>query len=224
MNNSEHGKISLAIGILTAVAWCAIALIAGKVSNLGFGGWFSFLYVLICIGVIVCCNTLFRAPKNDSSTFGTPQFYSVLLLVLSVGINAAYIFTEKKEFTPYVIAADIVLLAIYLGVVVISAVYQRNVAEKVEKVQGNTAFATTVSRSLGTLLARADDPEVHKALADLKEKVDYSTNSTQNTVDEPQILSGISKLQEAICAGQKEEALAAIKDIGFLWTARNTKL
>ena len=224
MNNRENGKISLAIGILTAAAWCAIILIVGKTAHLGFGGWFGFLYVLVCVGVIVCCNTMFRAPKNDSGTLGIPQYYSVMLLILAVLINGVYIFTERKNLTPYIVAADIVLLAIYFGIIIFTSVYQRDLTVKVNKVEGNTAFATTVSRTLGTLLAQADDPEVHKALAGLKEKVDYSTNSTQNAVDEPQILAGISKLQDALNANNKDDALNAISEIGSLWAARNTKL
>ena len=225
MNTNGKKAISLQIGALLIVCWCAVVLLTGNISRLGFSGWFCFLYIPVYVAAIYYFGTVYKPPKNDSSTIGIPLYYFFILLFLAIAINAAFLFAGVQQLGPFVITADIILLAIYFGIVLFASVYQKNLPVKIRKGQSNISFSSTVSRTLGTLLAEADDPEIRKALVGLKEKVDYSTNSSQYAVDEPEILSKLDELQEAIHGSKsKEEVVNAISSIGSLWKARNTKL
>lgn len=225
MNTSGKKALSLQTGVLLIVCWCAIILLISNFSRLGFSGWFSFLFVPVCVAVVYFFETAHKPLKNDSSTIGIPLYYSFLFLFLSIAINAAYIFVGLQNFAPYVIAADIILLAIYIGIVLFASFYQRKLPAKIRKVQNNTSFSSTVSRSIGVLLAETSESDIHKALVDLKEKVDYSTNTSQYAVDETEILSKLDELQDAIRSSKsKDEILNTISKIETLWKARNTKL
>ena len=225
MKYGSQKSIPFKIDLLLIACWCTVILLLGNISRLGFSGWFSFLYVPACILVVYFLGVVYRPPKNDSSIIGIPLYYSVVLRMLAIVINAAYIFAGIPQLGPVVIAVDIILLAGYIGIVFFSTLYQRSLPAKTKKLQSNMSFSSTVSRTLGGLLAEADDPDILKALTSLKEKVDYSTNSSQSAVDEPEILSALNGLQEMISgSADKEEIISAVSRVGNLWKARNTKL
>ena len=218
-------KLSIPVGALLLIAWCAIILILGNVSKLGFSGWFCFLFVPVCFAAVFYCTSFYKPIKNDSSAVALPIHYSAVLIILAVIINAAYILVGVKEAGPFVIAADILLLVAYLIIALFASRYLQNLPNKMRKVERNTSFSVTVSKELGTLLAQADDPVVHKALVGLKEKVDYSTNSTQGAFDEAPILAKIDELRDAVANKEPSEKITAlVSDITSLWKARNTKL
>ena len=225
MKTNDRIRFSTAVAGLLLIAWCAIIFLVGNITKLGFYGWLSFLFVPACLAAVLYCTAFYKPIKNDSSAVALPIHYSFVLIFLAVVINAAFIFAGVKEAGPFVIAADVLLLVAYLIMALFAYAYLQNLPNKMRKVERNTSFSITVSRELGTLLAQVDNPELHKALAGLKEKVDYSTNSTQGTYDEAPILAKLDELKNAVASkGDTEAIKELISDVTTLWKSRNTKL
>ncbi len=225
MNTIVNRKIALiTAGILCAV-WCAAVLFFGNIGLLGFSGWFSFLYVPVCIAAVLFCTYYYKPLKNDSGAVSLPIHYSLVLLIFAVVVNAGYIFAGQKAVWPFIAIADIVLLAVYLIIALYACVYLDNLSGKSRKAEQNTRFSVTVSRELGAMLAQVEDPGVHQALAGLKELVDYSTNSTRQAEEEVPILSKLDELKSAMGNGQaSEDAMRLIGELTSLWKTRNSKL
>ena len=72
------------------------------------------------LGLAIICFTVHSIPKNDSSLIGIPFYYSISFIGIAVLINGAYILAEIKSVGSLVIAADIVILAAYLAIMIFS--------------------------------------------------------------------------------------------------------
>lgn len=136
MNNKLLRKgILYILGILIAIAWSAIILLIGRPSRLGGSGWFAFAFVLVSIAVAIICFTVHSIPQNDSSLIGIPFYYSISFIGIAVLINGAYILAEIKSVGSLVIAADIVILAAYLAIMIFSYLHQEKLPQKIKEVE-----------------------------------------------------------------------------------------
>ena len=224
MNNKLLRKgILYLIGILIAIAWSAVILLIGNPSRLGGSGWFAFSYVLLGIAVAIICFAVHNNPKNDSSLVGIPFYYSVCYIGIAILINGAYILGEIDSLGSLVIAADIVILVAYLAIMIFSYLHQVRLPQKIKEVEKQTAFSSSVSSTLGAMLSNTNDAIIHKALLKLKEKVDYSTNTTRTNTLNTEISSKLSEIRAALDGGiNREKIIELIEEMTSLWNKRNT--
>ena len=137
-------------------------------------------------------------------------------------INGAYILAEIKSVGSLVIAADIVILAAYLAIMIFSYLHQEKLPQKIKEVERQTAFSSAVSSSLGAMLSNTNDADIHKALLKLKEKVDYSTNTSRTSIFNDEINTKISEIRTALVNGtDKEKIIKLINEMGTLWNKKN---
>ena len=225
MRINEQHRISFVVTVLLIVAWCAVILLLGNIDTLDIYGWLSFLYVPVCLTLVFFCSVIYKPIRNDSSVVGLPIHYSLLFLILAVLINAGFIFSGVKPAGPFVIAADVLLLVVYLLIALFSYAYLRKLPGKMKKAEQNTTFSVYVSKEIGSMLAQVDDTVLHKELKHLKEEVDYSTNTTQRTIDETVIVKKLEELKAAISKKDSSEKISdLISETASLWKARNAKL
>ena len=216
---------SLAIAALLLVAWSAVILLLGNVTRLGIYGWISFLFVPVCLITIAICTVFYNPVKNDSSAIAIPVHYSAIFLILAISINAVFILLGITEIGPFVMTIDVLLLVAYCIIAIFGNLYLHRLTTKTQKVENNTAFSTSVSRELGTLLAQIDEPELHRTIAMIKEDVDFSTNSTQGTYDETIILSKLNTIKEAVVNKTDPSVIQTlITEFSALWNSRNSRL
>lgn len=222
---ADDKKISVITAGLLIAVWCAVILILGNVSELGFSGWFCFLFVPVCVATVYCCVNIYKPVKNDSAAVALPIHYSLVLIFLAIIINAVYILAGNKAAGPPVIVVDILLLAAYLAITLFSHSYRQNLSNRMGKAEKATAFSVSFSRELGAILAQTADPSSHKAVAELKEIVDYSANSARGVPDEAPILLKLEELKIAVSNKESSEKISSLaSELTSLWKVRNTRL
>lgn len=222
--DSKRG-LSILVGALLIICWTAVVLIIGKPEVFGFAEWFSFLYVPVCVLVAWILHLSYASPKNDAGTIGIPIYYTMLLIALAIFISAAFIFSGYHHAAPFVIAAEIILLIVYFAIISMSVLYRERLPKKVFRSEEDTAFHTSVSHSLGTMLSVSSDKEIKNALLELKEIVDYSTNASSQGTDEREIIEKIGQIETLMRSGENmDSVMKAITDANHLWKARNAKL
>lgn len=223
MNSKTQGrKVLCLLGLLAAIAWSAVILLLTPPVNLGTSGWFCFVFVLACIAVAVLCLCVHRIPQNDVALIGIPFYASIGFIGVSVILNGIYLLGELEALSMLFITADLLLLSAYLATIVLSYPYQARLPEKMAKAAMQATISSSISSSLELLLSSAVDPDIHRALVQLKEKVDYSNNASQATAFVPEINRLLSSLQSGIENGSdKAEILAMVHQLEILWNKRN---
>lgn len=225
MKKISRQGISFQIAIGLIIVWCAVTLLLGRISRLGFGGWTAFLAVPICIILAYVKGAFFSAPTNDSASIGVSGYYSWLFILLAIAVNGSYIVIGSMSLTRIMIAADIVLVAFYLGLILFVFLYQQGLSAKVTKVRGNTRFTAEISRTVGSMIAESTDEDIRKSLINLKEMIDYSTNSVETSFDETSVTDKMSLLRKLIDdQADKEDIKKAISNVEGAWKARNAKM
>ena len=210
------------MGIFAAIIWSAAAFIIGNPSKLGGSGWFSYAFVLVSIAVAVTCFSLHTAPNNDSSLIGIPFYYSILFVGLSVIINGAFLLTGTISIRPLIIVADVILLVVYLAIILFSYLYHERLPQKIRKAENQLSFTSSVSNTLGSLLAMCADPDTHQALKSLKEKVDYSSNTSKEPQLNIEITDKLASVRASIeRKADKNEVILLIEELGSLWDKKN---
>lgn len=72
------------------------------------------------------------------------------------------------------------------------------------------------------MLSNTNDADIHKALLKLKEKVDYSTNTSRTSIFNDEINTKISEIRTALVNGtDKEKIIKLINEMGTLWNKKN---
>ena len=225
MKRVNNKVFSFQLGIGLIIVWCAVILLLGNINRLGPGGWAAYFFVPVCIAIACLKGISVTAPENDSSFIGVSVYYSLAFVILAIVINGIYIFMGKASLTRAFIAADIILLAIYLMYFLFVFLYQKNLADKVLRVRTNTEFSADISKKIGKMLAETTDRDIHKAMVRLKESIDYSSNSTGIGVDESVIRATVNNLQKLMDEkADKQEIERAISDVERAWKARNARL
>ena len=202
-------------------------------SKFGSGGWFSFIFVLVSIAAAVFFSCLQSPPTNDVGVTGIALYYSVGFVFVSVLINALFIFLAavpaKMEaskalevFGKLIVAADVIILIVYLGIMLFFSYFMERHSNAVKEVRTQVKYSSFVSSSLGDILSLAEDKEIHQALLKMKEKVDYSTNTSNTDYLNNEISDQLTVIRRLVCEnGSKEEALRQIRELGVLWSRKN---
>ena len=225
MDKVNRKNIPLQIGIGIIAVWCAVILLLGKVSRFGLIGWLCFLFVPVYVAVVYFRGIEYKPLRNDPSAIGISLYSSWCFLALAIIINGCYIFIGNEVFGRFAIALDIILLVMYLGLGLFISVYQQHLSDRMVIEQGNQEFSSELSRSIGGMLADSSDPEIHKALANLKEVIDNSPNSVRNTPVDSLIQSETVILRQLIDdQSNKEDILKEVTKVTDLCKKRNTNM
>lgn len=164
---------------------------------------FSFGLVSIIAGAIVAFIAFDKGENLKSKVYGLPMFrlgyyYTVVQLILSIGLFIAESFVDLPSWIPLVFS---VLL---LGVFIIGTVAVDNVRDIVEQVDYkeiiNTKNIETFRVDIDSLVGSSDDAEINKAIEKLAEDIKYSdpVSSDATKEIEQEILKKISNLSVAI--------------------------
>ena len=66
------------------------------------------------------------------------------------------------------------------------------------------------------------DPDIHQALKSLKEKVDYSSNTTKKTLLCMEITDKLASVRASIeRKSDKSEVILLVEELGSLWDKKN---
>lgn len=221
--NRKHIPFQIGIGII--FLWCAVILLLGQISHLGVIGWLCFLFVPVCVAVVYFGGIAYKPLRNDPTAIGLSLYISWGFLALAIIINGSYIIVGNKLMGGFTVAADLILLAIYLGLILFSSIYQQNLSDRMIIERGNLEFSSELSRSVGGMLAGSPDPDIHGALASLKEIIDDSTNSVRSTQIDATIRSETELLKQMIDEqAEKEDILKEISKVADLCKKRNASM
>ncbi len=212
-----------------AVIWLAAGLIIGNAVKIGINFWGGLAAGLIAIIVSVVLTVLRPVKSNDATTEvnTVPYAFSFIYIILSMIVNViCMLMADSRKGFVILIAVNVVLLAIFAYLFTTASQSALSVAEKTEVVSAKTNNTANFSMMLASLLGIAKDEEVKKAIYALKQKVDYSSNTSQSFTREieNEFEQALQTVGDAIRQDrEKNEIIEAIKSAEGIWNDRNTR-
>ncbi len=155
--------------------------------------------------------------------FITIFFVCISLLVNSVFIYMSSILESDDGIKAIPILFNAVTISAYLVYLIYFNQYQERLIIQLRDIEEKTEDINRMSDTIGALLGKADDPEIHKMLLSLKRMVDMGGNTsdseTKNLENEfNNLLLSIDEKMDG--HGKKEEIIAIIKSAMSIWKQR----
>lgn len=172
-------------------------------------------FLILFMGVVVFLGI--GDKKLKSRVFGIPILYlgySTLMcqflidgVVMGVGN-----FFAIKTWIPTII--EILLISFFFISLIVRTAYKDTI-KKIDAQEYKESYIKQLRVDLGRLLAKADEEEVKIKLSKLYETVKYTDPVSNKAVVEieDEISRQVSKLEEALLNGDKDNSLALIKQI-----------
>ncbi|MDO4753569.1 MAG: hypothetical protein Q4A41_01070, partial [Bacillota bacterium] len=117
------------------------------------------------------------------------------------------------------------VLVILAGLGFAGVRYTERTQSRAEELQAKTVNTTRLSKQVAHLMLMSSDDGVKAALKNLKERVDYSSNtSTENSVEhEADFSEALLGIEHAIAGKEEQSAILEKIDAATkIWSARNT--
>ncbi len=221
MKNNDKRIITVIADVLLIVIWVAVMVVFCDFRLIGFFGWFAFLFVPVSIILSTLFLFLHGDVKNDSGTLGIPFYYSGIFLIISFIVNGIFLLLDSMPMRPFVIVFDIVILAIYLILMLVTVSHTDNVKTHIQESEESTWTSSVLSRELGTALSFVNDADIRSMILSLKEKVDYSGNSGRTSFDQEVINAAVELRQSVSVGNDKSIVESIIKKLEDLLAARS---
>ena len=221
MKNNDKRIITVIADVLLIVIWVAVMVVFCDFRLIGFFGWFAFLFVPVSIILSALFLFLHGDVKNDSGTLGIPFYYSGIFLIISFIVNGIFLLLDSMLMRPFIIVFDIVILAIYLILMIVTVSHTDNVKTHIQGSEESTWTSSVLSRELGTALSFVNDADIRRMILSLKEKVDYSGNSGRTSFDQ-EVVNAAVELRHSVSAGNDKAIVESIiKKLEDLLAARS---
>lgn len=158
--------------------------------------------------------------KTDEIQYAS-LVYTDVYLVLVLAIN--FIVSQTNYKLSYTIFINLICLCIYAGLIMFSHNYATSTDAKVSMVEGSVQTHRALSQKMGEVLASATDLDVKKRLLELKQFLDYSNASSNQSklVIENELYDQLNELQTLLA--EKTDTSRIIEQIDKLMTTVKTR-
>ena len=189
--------------------------------------WISYGFMTLAFAVqIVSMLLAFKPGDVETAFFGIPLgSFSVFYLCAALAVGAVFMIFQKAG-TTLALVIQVLVLAVYLIVAIISILSRDTVQQISDNVKTNVTNLKSVVVDVEMLMDGCTDPELKASLRRLAETVKYSDPMTNEAVAdvEQRIMRKLSELRMHVDDGQIEEAKKACADMERLYIERNKKL
>ena len=215
--------------IVLALAWVILALLFQNFQETGFYYWGGFAFGLITFIVIILVTLFWKTKtlRNTTELGYLPVYFGWIYVIVSISVNSKFLMLKGDgPLKKLLVGLNLLLLLIYLFSVYCANKYAERVVAQTEQIIGKTEKSVNLSVQLAGLLSMAKDEDVKKRLYALKERLDYSSNMTQNFTAgyEKEFGDVLHQVEEAIVNGSDQsEIIALVEKAEQLWNIRNAK-
>lgn len=180
-------KTIFAISIaLIGLIWISLIVAYSTLLNLASRCLTSVISMVLSIIIVELYLLVFKRDSNNQSveTGAIGIISTICFLFVIAVINTIFIFKVLAILNWIVLAINLTVDVIYIGVIVSVEQYVTRLNKQLIYAEQKKVNSKEIARKLGELLSIADDVDVKERLLKLKEAVDYSTNiSTYATSD-----------------------------------------
>ena len=222
--------------IMVAVAWLVCGLLFANYESPSFYYWGGFGFGLM-VTVAVCLANYVLKSRNKApiEVNVLPTVISFGYLIIGIAFNVRFMIPmpgiyEMQGtgiFEKVLIAANILLLLVFILTIYFASGYKNRVSEQVEIAEAKIANTTEIMSLVARLLSQTKDEEVRNKLYTFKEKIDYSTNVSQSfsVENEEKLMEKLRSIGSELNDGaSKERILSDIEDAEKIWNMRNAKI
>ncbi|MCR5321986.1 MAG: hypothetical protein K6E85_01695 [Lachnospiraceae bacterium] len=216
---SKQLKNSIICASIIALIWIVAALLF---NDIYWGGFiFGIIAIVITFGYIFLFRT--RSIRNEEVDF-IPLICAIGYLLVALVMNVVFMLSGSNDSVKLLVLLNILLILIFAAAIYFAGRYADGVAEKTEKLIEKKKNTANASLQTAALLSISSDPDIKKALKDLKTKIDYSGNTTQAITQsaEEEFISKIEEIKTAVINKEdKLKILDMISDANRIWSERN---
>lgn len=223
-------QFALGIHAVLAVIWLAVGLGLISVVSTDSNYWIGFIAGIIAI-IVAAVVTLLRPMKmSDSMTEVNSVHYVIgfgyVLIVFVINI-ICMLLENCNVIIAILISSNVILLAVYVYFAYLSAHSAMSIAKKIETVSAKTNSTAVFSMMLASFIGIAQDQDIKNKVYALKQKVDYSSNTSQSFTKEleDEFEQALQTVGNDIKQGKdKNEILADLESAERIWNDRSARI
>lgn len=225
----KGNKICSLVLAVFAALWTLSILIFVDFEDAGFYFWGGLCFGLIAIilGAVVNVFISSRAGRNTTEIEMLPIYVTAVYVVISVIFNAIFVYLKDGEYNIAIPVVNVVAMVAYMVVIYSLGQYADRVVAVSSAVGSKTSKYGMITTKMAQLLGMCKDPDVRKRVLDLKQKVDYSNNLSQevSVYEEEDFYNVITNIESMLVDGSsKEDIMSLIDEADNIWKTRNSKL
>lgn len=222
--------------IMVAVAWLVCGLLFANYKSPSFCYWGGFGFGLMVIAAVCLANYVLKSRNKAPIEVNVlPTVISFGYLIIGIAFNVRFMISRPGIyemqgtgiFEKVLIAANILLLLVFILTIYFASGYKNRVSEQIEIAGGKIANTTEIMSLVARLLSQTKDEEVKDKLYAFKEKIDYSTNVSQSfsVENEEKLMEKLRGIGADLNNGApKEHILSDIEEAEKIWNMRNAKI
>lgn len=225
----KANKICSIALIIFAALWAFCILIFNDLDNAGFYFWGGFVFGLIALLLGACVN-LFIIPRDNRNTTEIemiPIYVTTVFVVAMVIFNAVFVYLKDGKYNIAIPVVNVIAIVAYLIYIHGLSSYADRVVRTAELVGSKTSRYGAITTEISKILGMCNDTDIKKKVLDLKQKVDYSNNLSQNVSmdEEEDFYNTLRSLESMILDGSsKEDIVSLLEEADNIWKIRNSKL
>lgn len=225
----KGNKICSLVLTVFAALWTLSILIFVDFEDAGFYFWGGLCFGLIAIilGAVVNVFISSRAGRNTTEIEMLPIYVTAVYVIISVIFNAIFVYLKDGEYNIAIPVVNVVAMVAYMVVIYSLGQYADRVVAVSSAVGSKTSKYGMITTKMSQLLGMCKDPDVKKRVLDLKQKVDYSNNLSQevSVYEEEDFYNVITNIESMLVDGSsKEDIMSLIDEADNIWKTRNSKL
>lgn len=225
----KGNKICSLVLTVFAALWTLSILIFVDFEDAGFYFWGGLCFGLIAIilGAVVNVFISSRAGRNTTEIEMLPIYVTAVYVIISVIFNAIFVYLKDGEYNIAIPVVNVVAMVAYMVVIYSLGQYADRVVAVSSAVGSKTSKYGMITTKMAQLLGMCKDPDVKKRVLDLKQKVDYSNNLSQevSVYEEEDFYNVITNIESMLVDGSsKEDIMSLIDEADNIWKTRNSKL
>lgn len=217
--------MTLAIYVIVMIVYNILAFTIFKNYTSVF--WASYAFMMLAFVVQFISMVLaFKTADVETAFFGIPlASLSFYYLFAELFVSAVFMIFQMASLT-LALVLQIVLLAAFLVVAIISLMSRDTVQEMGETIRQKVASIKSINIDIDMLMQSCTDPELKASLRKVSETVKYSDPMTNASVAnvEQSIFQKISELRMYCNGHQVEEAKRSCSELELLFAERNKML
>ena len=183
----------------------------------------------ICFGAGTLAFSIFYflAIRSTASpeVAAVPGGIIILFSIITAVLNYFFVFTREDKLNKTFIIMNIILIGIYAFLLIMAAHNAASIHERTQTAQQKISPVSHISGNVGNLLSLTQNPQIRKALLDLKQAVDYSPNLTSPAAAqyEQAFVGQLGDIRNLLYQNADSmDVLAAIRQASDTWKARNS--
>jgi hypothetical protein len=225
----KGNKICSLVLTVFAALWTLSILIFVDFEDAGFYFWGGLCFGLIAIilGAVVNVFISSRAGRNTTEIEMLPIYVTAVYVIISVIFNAIFVYLKDGDYNIAIPVVNVVAMVAYMVVIYSLGQYADRVVAVSSAVGSKTSKYGMITTKMAQLLGMCKDPDVRKKVLDLKQKVDYSNNLSQevSVYEEEDFYNVITNIESMLVDGSsKEDIMSLIDEADNIWKTRNSKL